>query len=117
MTTETFNTMSNSELTEYINESMSRKDLLLALAEEAAELSQAALKLARAEKLVNHPTPISKDQALKDLEEEYVDILLCSRVLDLEVNQELLRKKALRWAKRLAIQEATVSVEKGDPEE
>lgn len=117
MDTETFNIMSNSELVEYIEESMSRRDLLIALAEEAAELSQAALKLARAEKLIKHPTAVSEEQALKDLEEEYTDVLLCSRVLDLDVNQELRRKKALRWAKRLTLQESIASIEKGDHEE
>lgn len=111
------NTMSNSELTEYINESIPRRDLLIALAEEAVELSQAALKLARAEKLVKHPTPVSEEQAIKDLKEEYTDVLLCIGVLDLEVDQVLLRKKTLRWAKRLALQESVASIEKGDCEE
>lgn len=41
----------------YVLEHIDRRTLLEQLAEEAAELSQAALKLIRAEKLSDNPTP------------------------------------------------------------
>ena len=85
----------------YIVNHTNMLDVLVALAEEAAELSQAALKLARAEKLVKHPTPVSGMEALDNLTEEYTDVVLCAKTLNLHVNGSLLCKKAERWAQRL----------------
>lgn len=95
------NRLSRSELIEYVQENTTELDLLVALAEEATEFAQAALKLARARKYVNHPTPVEQDQAFKDLLEEYADVTLCCKALALEDNPALINKKALRWAKRL----------------
>ena len=47
---------------EYIAENLSEEDILCQLAEEAAELAQAALKLRRAITGTN-PTPASEDEA------------------------------------------------------
>ncbi len=49
------------------------------LAEEASELSQAALKLARVYRGEN-PTPVSADQALDSLVEETADVRNCLNV-------------------------------------
>ena len=53
----------------YVLEHIDRRTLLEQLAEEAAELSQAALKLIRAEKLSDNPTPanvsIASEQLMK----------------------------------------------------
>ena len=98
---EDLNRMSRSELLEYVTIHTNELDLLVALAEEAAELSKAALKLARARKYVNHPTPLSSEEAFKDLLEEYTDVKLCVDALAIDFDPNLLQKKTLRWAKRL----------------
>lgn len=74
---------------------------LVALAEEAAELSQAALKLARAQKLIKHPTPVGTMEALDSLNEEYADVVLCAMILNLYADSNLINRKAERWAERL----------------
>jgi hypothetical protein len=58
----------------YIRSTLSDRDLLEQLAEEAAELSQAALKLIRADGGTN-PTPIDESAAFDSLEEEFMDVL------------------------------------------
>lgn len=98
---EDLNRMSRSELLEYVTIHTNELDLLVALAEEAAELSKAALKLARARKYVNHPTPLSSEEAFKDLIEECTDVKLCVDALAIDFDPNLLQKKTLRWAKRL----------------
>lgn len=74
------------------------------LAEEAAELSQAALKLARIIRAEN-PTPVCYCQAVDALKEEVGDVRLCLNVLSdaftldtLEIEQA----KHNRWLDRLA---------------
>lgn len=57
---------------EYIAANLSDEDILCQIAEEAAELAQAALKLRRAITGTN-PTPVSYDEALNNLVEEYSD--------------------------------------------
>lgn len=98
---ENLDRMSRSELLEYVTIHTNELDLLVALAEEAAELSKAALKLARARKYVNHPTPLSSEQAFKDLIEECTDVKLCVDALAIDFDPNLLQKKTMRWAKRL----------------
>lgn len=51
------------------------------LAEEAAELAQAALKLARVVRGEN-PASVTEDHAQSDLMEEWADVLICSEYLD-----------------------------------
>ena len=58
---------------EYIAQKLSQEDILCQLAEEAAELSQAALKLRRAITGTN-PTPVSEDDVKHTLNEEIVDV-------------------------------------------
>lgn len=89
------------EFLEKITTQTSELDLLVALAEEAAELNQAALKLARARKYINHPTPVNQDQAFNNLLEEYTDVQLCAKALGLTLDEDLLSTKAKRWAHRL----------------
>lgn len=85
----------------YIVNHTNMLDLLVALAEEAAELKQAALKLARAQKLIKHPTPVGVTEALDNLIEEYADVVLCAMVLNLYADSNLINRKAERWAERL----------------
>ena len=84
---------------EYIFGVLSERELLEQLAEEAAELSQAALKLIRAEGLSNNTTPISAGQARTNLQEEFSDILMVAELLELIDCQNA--KKWRRWAERL----------------
>ena len=60
---------------EYIAENLSDEDILCQIAEEAAELAQAALKLRRAITQTN-PTPVTKEKAADNLIEEYGDTVV-----------------------------------------
>ena len=53
------------------------QDLYAQLAEESAELSQAALKCIRAQGFSQNPTPVSCEDAMKNLQEEINDVLDC----------------------------------------
>ena len=65
---------------DYILDKLDERTLLEQLAEEASELSQAALKLIRAKALSNNVSPKTEQEALLALAEEMVD---CSIVIDL----------------------------------
>lgn len=93
---------------EFIASKLSREDILCQLAEEASELSQAALKLRRAITGTN-PTPVSEDEALHNLCEEIADVSLTEKVY-FEQNKQrrlsgtsglIVNDKACRWAQRL----------------
>lgn len=78
------------------------RDLLEQLAEESAELSQAALKCIRAYGISQNPTPITEDKALSSLKEEVDDVLIVLVILGL-ADQSAVHdwRKLVRWAKRL----------------
>ena len=91
-------------LDEKIKQHLPQDELLAQLAEECAELSQAALKLRRALTGIN-PTPVTAEEARKNLVEETADVYnVLGLLLDAEDNAEIYdiiwRKKA-RWVKRL----------------
>lgn len=77
--------------------------LLEQLAEECAELAQAALKLARLERGEN-PTPKTEKECVKDLIEELGDVNLCMSVVEanrgIHIRCLSVDKKA-RWAQRI----------------
>lgn len=82
-------------------------EILAQMAEEASELAQACLKLRRAIGDDN-PTPVSKQQAIKSLAEEWADVLLCESLLQERYRpslaasvQDVVAFKAQRWADRL----------------
>lgn len=100
---------------EYIVQKLGREDILCQLAEEAAELAQAALKLRRAITGTN-PTPVSADCAKHALNEEIVDIAVAteawfesevSGIDGVETNDitsalgTFANVKIARWAQRL----------------
>lgn len=64
----------------YIQKTLSKEEILCQLAEEAAELSQAALKLRRALTQVN-PTPKTPEEAEENLREEIADVWVCLNAL------------------------------------
>lgn len=87
------------KITDYLSES----EILAQLAEEAAELAQAALKLRRAIDGTN-PTPKSREECLKNLVEEYADVLVCVNSLDDDCFSffvDCYGEKKERWLKRL----------------
>ena len=91
-------------LDEKIKQRLPQDELLTQLAEECAELSQAALKLRRALTGIN-PTPVTVDEARKSLVEEAADVYnVLGLLLDAADNAEIysiIRRKKARWLKRL----------------
>lgn len=57
----------NEKYIKYIRKNLSEREILEQLAEEASELSQAALKAIRALKLSSNPTPLSCLEASDNL--------------------------------------------------
>ena len=91
-------------LDEKIKRHIPQDELLAQLAEECAELSQAALKLRRALTGIN-PTPVTAEEARKNLVEETADVYnVLGLLLDAVDNAEIysiIRRKKERWLKRL----------------
>ena len=91
-------------LDEKIKQHIPQDELLTQLAEECAELSQAALKLRRALTGIN-PTPVTVEEARKNLVEEAADVYnVLGLLLDTEDNAEIysiIRRKKARWLNRL----------------
>lgn len=87
-----------------INDFLPLAELLAQLAEEASELSQAALKLRRVLDGTN-PTPTGYEMAKKNLIEEAADVLLCMSTVHALDNRELINQiidqKRRRWINRL----------------
>lgn len=95
----------NPEKLQYIIDCLPTEELLAQLAEEATELAQAALKLRRVLDGTN-PTPVPKEDALKDIYEEVADVLLILETLDMgdelaDRYRQIMARKVDRWAQRL----------------
>lgn len=93
------------EKMQYIIDCIPMEELLAQLAEEASELSQAALKLRRVYDGTN-PTPVPKENAIKNLLEETADVRLVVSLLgfndkDEAICREIMARKTDRWADRL----------------
>lgn len=73
--------------------------MLEAMGEESAELVQAALKYARVLRGEN-PTPVTEEEALKNLIEEYTYVVTCARELSLNVDESIIDKKQKRFLER-----------------
>lgn len=86
----------------YIQLSVGEAAIYEQLAEEAAELSQAALKCARIIRREN-PTPVTQEEADRHLQEEFSDVMLCTEVLGLKEDPEITERKAKRWVERLLL--------------
>lgn len=85
----------------YILSVLNDHELLEQLAEEAAELSQAALKLIRASGYSNNPTPVTEQEAEANLEEEMHDVLAVASLLGIIDYDDDENPKWKRWAERL----------------
>lgn len=94
---------------EYIRDQIPDEELLVQLAEEAAELAQAALKMHRVLDGRN-PTPVRMSEAWANLQEEVADVLLSLRVLDIRIADHeywaSMEEKLERWVGRLREKEA-----------
>lgn len=92
--------------TDTIQERLGQSEVLAQLAEEAAELAKAALKLRRVYTGIN-PTPVTGKEAFENLLEEVADVYNCIHILGLDtaVNlaevQRIMLAKQARWAERL----------------
>lgn len=90
---------------DYVQKKLDTVEILLQLAEEAAELGHAALKLRRAIYSKN-PTPVSIEDATNNLIEEVGDVMNCLRLMpfskeDCNLIDSQASEKMERWARRL----------------
>lgn len=84
-----------------IRRDISKADLYEQLAEEAAELAQAANKMARVLRGTN-PTPKTEEEARNNLIEEYTDVVnVGTNILDIHPDWLIGDYKLYRWKKRL----------------
>ena len=80
------------------------RSLLEQLAEEAAELGKAALKLIRAAGYNRNVTPVTYEEAEANLKEELSDVLMCCIALGIDIltAEDIANNpKWERWVKRL----------------
>lgn len=75
---------------------------LIQLAEESAELAQAALKMVR---VIYGDTPVTFDDACDHLREEIADVKLCADIITSKDDDKIIRgiyaDKYRRWEERL----------------
>ena len=92
------------DMLNYIKSHVSKKELLAQVADEGTELAHPALKYHRALDDEN-PTPVSSNEALKNLIVEIDDIALCLDTLSfkwrVEFNSLQREQKLNRWVERL----------------
>lgn len=95
------NNPSSTEYIERIRNEVPKEDIYNLLAEEASELSQAALKMCRIGSQTN-PTDKTDIQIKQNLVEEFTDVMnIAVRVLDLEPDWFVGDYKLYRWCRRL----------------
>lgn len=94
----------NAEKLDRIKKNLPLEEILAQVAEESAELSQAALKYRRAIMDVN-PTPLSQIEAREQFQQEFGDTLLSMLVAGIDSDDviEIIYKKSTRWCKRLGV--------------
>lgn len=92
--------MARHDRIEYIRWKVPTTEILAQLAEEAAELSQAALKLRRVIDKTN-PTPVGRAEAWANIREEVSDVAVCLLLLELDSDYTVMDAKLRRWAGRL----------------
>ena len=94
----------NKDRLQTIQKELGKEELLCGLAEESAELSQAASKYARAIRGKN-PTPVTCLECDERLQEEMADALLNAVLAGVDscAVAEILYKKINRWCERLGV--------------
>ena len=88
------------ECSREIKQKVSEAALYEQLAEECVELAHAALKLARIKRGEN-PTPVSVEEAMSAVLEEYTDLRLVAYIIEIGLDIDVFEQKLLRWHKRL----------------
>ncbi|MCQ2439587.1 MAG: hypothetical protein MJ074_07475 [Oscillospiraceae bacterium] len=95
----------------YVDEELTFREKLEAVAEESAELAQAALKMIRAYGMSNNITPTNEEEAGDALIEEVWDLMSCLSIIGgltsriPTADSIATYEKWERWAKRLGYQE------------
>lgn len=92
----------------YIKTRLSNRALLEQLAEEAAEVSQAALKLIRTMPNSENPTPVTFNEACEKLTDELYDVVIVAEILGLPLSTTIIHDshpKIVRWVERLRAKE------------
>ena len=84
----------------YVRQTVPTAALCEAIAEEATELAQVALKYARILRNEN-PTPANKVDVMKNLTEEAGDVILCLDVCNIVADQNVMAAKLERWVQRV----------------
>lgn len=97
------------EAVDYIRSRVPEAEVYASLAEEAAEIAQAALKCRRT-MVEGNPTPISKGTAHTEFLVELGDVMTCLEVLGIDVStnptiQTVKNSKLERWADRIYVEE------------
>ena len=92
----------------YIAENLSKGEILAQLAEESAELTQAALKHRRTFTEGASPTPKTEDETLDNLIEEFADVLICAEAINHQETKlfekpfrDVYKYKLRRWYDRI----------------
>lgn len=99
----------NENYVERVRAHLTDSELLCQLAEECAELAQAALKLRRVI-TGDNPTPVSEREASADFVEEVADVMGCLMALEFPTGcgeiRDIQESKFRRWAERLEARRA-----------
>lgn len=85
----------------YVHSKLGRKLLIMQLAEESAELSQACLKYLRALDGTNLCAEQDQEVYMDNIVEEYSDVANVAEVAWIHLDYEIIANKAERWADRL----------------
>lgn len=85
----------------YVHSKLDRKALIMQLAEEASELSQACLKYIRALDGTNPCAEQDPQVYMDSIVEEYSDVANAAEVAWIHLDYEIIASKAERWAERL----------------
>jgi multidrug resistance efflux pump len=70
------------------------------MAEEAAELAKASLKMARVIRSEN-PTPVTQREAMAQMVEELSDLMVVCDVAEVAPDEQIKEYKLKRWAERI----------------
>lgn len=99
--------MMKNKYADYIRAKLDKREILEQLAEEASELSKAALKVIRARGMSKNATPVNPIQAENDLIEEAADVMgvLALLIPDERYDNFVSYWKIERWAERLGYKE------------
>lgn len=93
-------TPSASDVIVSVRQSISQQAALMQLAEEAAELAQAACKYARIKDGTN-PTPVTEEKAWLAMLEEFDDVMNAAKVVGLKDSRIRQFDKMIRWRERI----------------